>query len=68
MSDSDMRRQEGLPSKRVRLTLLMGFGGLPALMLVTGLEALDLARQLQVQEEAIRRTTLAHTQPKGIIS
>ncbi|MGC9996860.1 MAG: sensor histidine kinase [Terriglobia bacterium] len=68
MSDSDMQRQEGLPSKKVRLTLLIGFGGLLALMLVTGLEALDLARQLHVQEEAIRRTFLAHTQPLMVLS
>jgi signal transduction histidine kinase len=63
-----MQRQEGLPSKKVRLTLLIGFGGLLALMLVTGLEALDLARQLHVQEEAIRRTFLAHTQPLMVLS
>ena len=68
MSDSAMQRQEGLPSKKVRLTLLIGFGGLLALMLVTGLEALDLARQLHVQEEAIRRTFLAHTQPLMVLS
>ena len=68
MSDSDMQRQEGLPSKKVRLTLLIGFGGLLALMLVTGLKALDLARQLHVQEEAIRRTFLAHTQPLMVLS
>ena len=68
MSDSDMQRQEGLPSKKVRLTLLIGFGGLLALMLVTGLEALDLARQLHVQEETIRRTFLAHTQPLMVLS
>jgi len=63
-----MQRQEGLPSKKVRLTLLIGFGGLLALMLVTGLKALDLARQLHVQEEAIRRTSLAHTQPLMVLS
>jgi signal transduction histidine kinase len=63
-----MQRQEGLPSKKVHLTLLIGFGGLLALMLVTGLKALDLARQLQVQEEAIRRTALAHTQPLMVLS
>jgi signal transduction histidine kinase len=63
-----MQRQKGLPSKKVRLTLLIGFGGLLALMLVTGLEALNLARQLHVQEEAIRRTFLAHTQPLMVLS
>jgi signal transduction histidine kinase len=63
-----MQRQEDLPSKKVRLTLLIGFGGLLALMLVTGREALDLARQLQVQEEAIRQTALAHTQPLMVLS
>ncbi|MFZ0961379.1 MAG: histidine kinase [Terriglobia bacterium] len=68
MSDSGIQRQQGLPSKKVRLTLLIGFGGLLALMLVTGLEALDLARQLHVQEEAIRRTFLAHTQPLMVLS
>jgi len=68
VSDSDTQRAGGLPSKKIRLTLLVGFGGLLALMLVTGLKALDLARQLQVQEQAIRRTFLAHTQPLMVLS
>jgi len=57
-----------LPSKKVRLTLMIGFGGLLALMLVAGLEALDLARQLHAQEENIRRSFLAHTQPLMVLS
>jgi signal transduction histidine kinase len=48
--------------------LLVSFGGLLALMVVAGLEALRLARQLHTQEEAIRQTFLAHTQPLLILS
>jgi signal transduction histidine kinase len=68
VSDDALNREEGLPSKKLRLTLLIGFGGLLALMLGTGLEALDLARQLHVHEEAIRRTFLAHSQPLMVLS
>jgi len=68
VSESHLKREEGLPSKKVRLTLMIGFGGLLALMLVAGLEALDLARQLHAQEENIRRSFLAHTQPLMVLS
>jgi len=68
VSESDLKREEGLPSKKVRVTLLIGFGGLLALMLAAGLEALDLARQLHVQEENIHRAFLAHTQPLMVLS
>jgi len=48
--------------------LLISFGGLLALMVVAGLEAFRLARQLHTQEEAIRQTFLAHTQPLLFLS
>ena len=42
----------GWPSRKLRLTLLISFGGLLALMVIAGLDALRLARQLHTQEEA----------------
>lgn len=68
MSDSHLKREEGLPSTKVRLTLLFSFGGLLALMLVAGLQALDLARQLHAQEEQLRQAFLARTQPLLVLS
>jgi signal transduction histidine kinase len=63
-----LKSEDGWPSKKLRLTLLISFGGLLALMVVAGLEALRLARQLHTQEEAIRQTFLAHTQPLLVLS
>jgi len=63
-----LKNEGGWPSRKLRLTLLVSFGGLLALMVVAGLEALRLARQLHTQEEAIRQTFLAHTQPLLVLS
>ena len=68
MSEPGRKREGGWPSKRLRLTLLIGFGGLLALMVIAGLDALRLARQLKSQEEDIRRTFLAHSQPLLVLS
>ena len=68
MREHGLKSEDGWPSKKLRLTLLISFGGLLALMVVAGLEALRLARQLHTQEEAIRHTFLAHTQPLLILS
>jgi signal transduction histidine kinase len=48
--------------------LLISFGGLLALMVIAGLGALRLARQLHTQEEEIRQAFLAHTQPLLVLS
>jgi signal transduction histidine kinase len=58
----------GWPSRKLRLTLLISFGGLLALMVIAGLDALRLARQLHTQEEEIRQAFLAHTQPLLVLS
>ena len=68
MSKSDLELEDALPSKKLRLTLLLSFGGLLALMVIAGLEALRLARQLQAQEEDIRNTFVAHSQPLLVLS
>jgi signal transduction histidine kinase len=52
----------------MRLTLLVSFGGLLALMVIAGLQALYLARQLHAQEEEIRQSFLAHSQPLLVLS
>jgi hypothetical protein len=58
----------GWPSGKLRLTLLISFGALLALMVIAGLDAFRLARQLHTQEEEIRQTFLAHTQPLMVLS
>jgi signal transduction histidine kinase len=58
----------GWPSNKLRLTLLISFAGLLALMVIAGLDALRLARQMQMQEEEIRKTFLAHSQPLLVLS
>jgi len=63
-----LKSEGGWPSRKLRLTLLISFGGLLALMVVAGLDALRLARQLHTQEEEIRQTFLAHTQPLLVLS
>ena len=63
-----LKNEDPLPSKKLRLALLLSFGGLLALMVIAGLEALRLARQLHAQEEDIRRTLLAHSQPLLVLS
>ena len=68
MRDPGIQSEGGWPPGKLRLTLLIGFGGLLALMVVAGLGALRLARQLHAQEEAIRQTFLAHSQPLLVLS
>jgi len=63
-----LKSEGGWPSRKLRLTLLISFGGLLALMVIAGLDALRLARQLHTQEEEIRQTFLAHTQPLLVLS
>jgi signal transduction histidine kinase len=50
------------------LVLLFGFGGLLALMVFAGAQALLLSRQLHAQEEEIRQSYLAHTQSLFVLS
>ena len=61
-------REDALPSKKLRITLLFSFGGLLALMVFAGLRALNLARQLQAQEGQIRQTFQSHSQPLLVLS
>ena len=68
MREHGLKSEDGWPSRKLRLTLLISFGGLLALMVVAGLEALRLAHQLHTQEEEIRQTFLAHTQPLLVLS
>jgi signal transduction histidine kinase len=63
-----LKPEEGLTSKKMRLALLVSFGGLLALMLIAGLQALYLARQLHAQEEEIRQSFQAHSQPLLVLS
>jgi signal transduction histidine kinase len=63
-----LKSEGGWPSGKLRLTLLISFGGLLALMVVAGLDALRLARQMHTQEEEIRQTFLAHSQPLLVLS
>jgi signal transduction histidine kinase len=68
VSEPALNRESGGSSKNLRLTLLISFGGLLALMVIAGLKALRLARQLHVEEEDIGRTFLAHSQPLWVLS
>ncbi len=62
-------KPEGAPrGSQLPLVLVVAFGGLLALMVFAGAEALVLARQLHAQEEQIRQTYLAHTQPLLVLS
>jgi hypothetical protein len=63
-----LKSESGWPPGKLRLTLMVGFGGLSALMVLAGLDALRLARELQTQEDGIRRAFLAHTQPLLVLS
>jgi signal transduction histidine kinase len=63
-----LKSEDGWPSGKLRLTLLIGFGGLLALMVIADLGALRLARQMHTQEEEIRQTFLAHSQPLLVLS
>ena len=68
MREPDSKNEGGWPSGKLGLTLLISFGGLLALMVIAGLDALRLARQMQTQEEEIRQTFLAHSQPLLVLS
>jgi signal transduction histidine kinase len=68
VSEPGLKSEGGWPSGKLRLTLLIGFGGLLALMVIAGLGALRLARQLHAQQEEIRQTFLAHSQPLLVLS
>jgi len=63
-----LKNEDALPSGKLRLILPLSFGGLLALMVIAGLEALRLARQLHAQEDNIHRTFLAHSQPLLVLS
>jgi len=63
-----LRIESGWPPGKLRLTLMISFGGLLALMVLAGLDALRLARGLQTQEDEIRQAFLAHTQPLLVLS
>lgn len=68
MSGHGLKIESGWPPGKLRLTLLIGFGGLLALMVIAGLDALRLARQLHAQENEIQQAFLAHTQPLVVLS
>ena len=68
MREPGSKNEGGWPSGKLGLTLLISFGGLLALMVIAGLDALRLARQMQTQEEEIRQTFLAHSQPLLVLS
>jgi signal transduction histidine kinase len=63
-----LKSEGGWPSRKLRLTLLISFGGLLALMVIAGLDALRLAHEMHTQEEEIRQAFLAHTQPLLVLS
>ena len=66
--EPDLKSEGGWPSGKLRLTLLSSFGGLLALMVIAGLDALRLAHEMHTQEEEIRQAFLAHTQPLLVLS
>ena len=68
MREAGLKSEGVWPSRKLRLTLLISFGGLLALMVIAGLDALRLARQLHTQEEEIRKLFLAHSQPLLVLS
>src|SRR5215472_14304733 len=65
---NDRKVQSVWPSKNLRLTILISFGGLLALMVIAGLDALRLTRQLRAREEEIRQASQAHSQSLFILS
>ncbi len=68
LSKPNDRHEGAWPSKQLRLILVVSFGGLLALMVVAGVGALSLARQLHTQEEAIHEAFLARSQPLLVLS
>ncbi len=68
VAKSNDRDEGAWPSKQLRPILLASFGGLLALMVIAGVDALCLARQLHTQEEAIREAFLSRSQPLLVLS
>ena len=68
VNEPDLKSEGGWPSGKLRLILLISFGGLLALMVIAGLDAFRLARQMHTEEEQIRQAFLAHTQPLLVLS
>ncbi len=68
VTETRRKNEGGWPAGKLRLILLISFGGLLALMVIASLDAFRLARQLHTQEEAIRQTLLTHTQPLLVLS
>ncbi|MGO8789495.1 MAG: sensor histidine kinase [Terriglobia bacterium] len=68
MRELGLKSDGGWPSGKLRLTLLISFGGLLALLVIAGLDALRLAHEMHTQEEEIRQAFLAHTQPLLVLS
>jgi signal transduction histidine kinase len=60
--------ESGWPSRKLRLATLASFAGLLAVMVIAGLDALRLERQLRTHEEEIRQAFLAHSQSLLILS
>jgi signal transduction histidine kinase len=63
-----LKVQSVWPSKKLRLTILISFSSLLALMVIPGLDALRVTRQLRGREEEIRQAFLAHSQPLLVLS
>jgi signal transduction histidine kinase len=68
VGNNGLKVESGWPSKKLRLTILAGFGGLLALMVIAGLDALRLTRQLRTHEGEIRQAFLAHSQSLFVLS
>jgi signal transduction histidine kinase len=68
VSKNGLKVQGVWPSQKLRLTILISFGGLLALMVTAGLDALRLTRQLRAHEEEIRKAFLAHSQSLLVLS
>jgi signal transduction histidine kinase len=63
-----LKVQSGWASNRLRLTIVIGFGGLLALMVLAGLDALRLTCQLRANEEEIRQAFQTHSQSLFVLS
>ena len=67
MTTTDLPSQKDWPSAKLRLALLISFGGLLALTVIAGLDALRVARELQSQEEKARQSFLARSQSLSVL-
>src|SRR5579885_2703776 len=61
-------QQKAWPSARLRLALAAGFGGLLALMVIAGLQALRLAQQIHAQEEQVRESLMTRGRSLALLS